>query len=346
MSTMSSGTASTSPKPDAGGSTGLLTGSVWRLRVGFVLKTLRRAVSIAAGMFALACVALFSIGILKPDVARNVPGVQWLHLAVDPILSRVTSVINIDFTYHELNFLLPGLALATYILQSLLSWPLERLEAWVRKPLLSERRARGGGFVPQTTDTSAIAQASRISLLREYAASKRILSDVKKPMAFLAIDVVGSTKMKLGEEKISIEHAFTEYKKFLERVFRECSVYKVAWTPDGVMTAFPSVEDAATAARKLLVELDWFNQDVHQLRTEFHVRCGLNVGEVLFPEDKPLEEVSDEVIDVAGHMQKYADPDTLWISGEAYNQLVDRQGFEPTERLVDNREVFVWRKPS
>ena len=58
--------------------------------------------------------------------------------------------------------------------------------------------------------------------------------------------------------------------------------------------------------RKLLVELDWFNRDVHQLRIKFHVRCGLNAGEVMVPDDKPLEDISDETIDVAGHLQKYA----------------------------------------
>lgn len=173
-----------------------------------------------------------------------------------------------------------------------------------------------------------------------------MLNAVKKELAFLSIDVIGSTKMKVGEEKIAIEHAFAEYKKFLERIFREQQAYKVAWTPDGVMTCFLSVDDAAKAARSLLVDLDWFNRDVHQLRSNFRVRCGLNFGEVLFPEDKPLEEVSDEVIDVAGHLQKYAEGDTLWVSEEAYNRLLDRSGFAPIDRQVDNRNVLVWRKPS
>ena len=346
---VSSGTASflsALAAQEAGGSSQLRPKRSWRLGACFVLKTTRQAIGVAGGLFALACVTLFSLPVLKPEFAKKVPGIQWLHSAVDPVLTNVASAVNVDFTYHELNFLLLVVALAAYILQSVVSWPLEGLESWIRKPLLSRQSSRGSGVFSQATDTSGISQATRMSLLREYAASKRMLSDVKKQIAFLAIDVVGSTKMKLGEEKISIEHAFAEYKKFLERIFHECHAYKVAWTPDGVMAAFYSVEDSAAAARKLLVDLDWFNRDIHQLRAKFHVRCGLNVGEVLFPEDKPLEEISDEVIDVAGHMQKYADPDTVWISEEAYNQLVERNGFERLDRQVDNHEVFVWRKPS
>ena len=342
---LSSGTASSLSASEVGDASQLRPSRSWRLGACFALKTTRQAIVIASGLYALACVVLFALLLMKPEFVKKVPGIQWLHSAVDPVLTSVASVIDFDFTYHELNFLLLGLALATYLLQSVVIWPLERLESWIRKPLLRQQTSRSGVF-SQTTDTAAIAKATRMSMLREYAASKRMLSEVKKQMVFLAIDVVGSTKMKAGEEKISIEHAFAEYKKFLERIFRECRAYKVAWAPDRVIVDFFSVEDGAAAARKLLVDLDWFNRDIHQLRTKFHVRCGLNVGEVLFPEDKPLEEISDEVIDVAGHMQKYADPDTVWISGEAYNQLVERDGFERLDRQVDNHEVFVWRKPS
>ncbi|MBI1956342.1 MAG: protein kinase, partial [Acidobacteria bacterium] len=321
-------------------------GRTWRLGACFLLKTIQRAVATAAGLYALACVALFVLPKLRPEFVIKVPGIPWLHSAVDPVQTAVASAIDFNLTYSGLNFLLLGLALGAYILQSAVCWPLGWLESWIRKPLLEpllRPQMHGSGVV---ITTPGMSQASRMSLLREYAASKRILSDVKKEMAFLALDVAGSTKMKAGEEKLAIEHAFAEYKKFLERIFRECRVYKVAWTPDGTMSAFFSVEDATTAARKLLEGLSWFNRDTHQLRTKFQVRCGLNVGEVLFPEDKPLEEISDEVIDVAGHLQKYADPDTLWISAEAYNQLVDRSGFAPTDRQVDNHDVYVWRQPS
>lgn len=112
------------------------------------------------------------------------------------------------------------------------------------------------------------------------------------------------------------------------------------------MCAFRSVDDACSAGRKVLADLDWFNDGVHQLRTKFHVRCGVNFGEVMIPEVKPLEEVSDHVIDVAGHLQKYAEQDSLWVSDEAYKHLQDRGAYTPVERRVDDHGVFAFRVPS
>ncbi len=320
----------------------------WRLRACLVVANLRRALAVAGAVYAMACIAYFALPIFRVERTHGSSVVRVLHVAIDPVLALITSIISFELTYQNFNFLLIGLALLTYILQQVVTGRLEWLETWIRKPLLVKATT---GIVVTAAQSRAIAQsgaqqASRMSLLRDYAAAKRILTEVKKELAFLSIDIVGSTKMKVGEDKIVVEHAFTEYKKFLERMFREFRAYKVAWTPDGVMSCFSSVEDAAAAARKLLAELDWFNRDVHQLRSRFHVRCGLNVGEVLVPDNKPLEEISDEVIDVAGHMQKYADVDSLWISGEAYQHLADRENFTKQDKQVDNREVYTWRRPS
>ena len=66
----------------------------------------------------------------------------------------------------------------------------------------------------------------------------------------------------------------------------------------------------------------------------------------MVPDDKPLEEISDETIDVAGHLQKYAEVDSLWVSGDVYRGLANREGFVQLTRRVDNRDVYAWRKPS
>jgi hypothetical protein len=78
------------------------------------------------------------------------------------------------------------------------------------------------------------------------------------------------------------------------------------------------------------------------LKTDFAVRSGVNTGEVVFPEDKAMEEISDRVIDIAGHMQKYANVDSLWIGKPALDDLSSDQGFEPMEREVDGLEVYEW----
>ena len=323
----------------------------WRLGACTGLSVLRKGLGLVAVVYAMGCVALFTLPLFRPERVRGLTPVRWLHEAIDPLLAFAYGVINVDLTYQNFNFLLVALALLTYIVAQVTIGRVEGLESWLRKPLLTRPAVAGrgghiGGGRPGQAGVGVGRDASRMSLLRDYAAAKRILGEVKKELAFLSIDVVGYTKMKLGEDKIVVEHAFSEYKKFLEHLFRDYRAYEVAWTPDGVMSCFPSVEDASTMARKLLVELDWFNRDVHQLRIKFHVRCGLNAGEVMVPDTKPLEDISDETIDVAGHLQKYAAVDSLWVSGDVYRSLASREDFVQVPRQVDNRDVYAWQKPS
>ena len=150
--------------------------------------------------------------------------------------------------------------------------------------------------------------------------------------------------MKASEEKLVIEHAFSEYKKFVEQILKANNAWKAAWTPDGAMIAFFSPAEAVRAGQQVLARLPWFNDGVHHMRTPFSVRCGVNAGEVVFPESRGVEEISDEVIDIAGHMQKYAEPDSLWLSREILNQLPDRSGFRPiNDKQVDGRTAYQWR---
>ena len=313
----------------------------WRTAVGRTVNFVRRAIVLAASLYVLGCVALFSLPLFRPEgLAKVAPALRLLHWAIDPAVAFINSIFSFDLLYRNFNFLLLVIAFAIWLLQLAVTGRLEWLEFQISKPLKKQTIA----VVNQIKSAVVVPQSTRMSLLRDYAASKQILSQAKKDLAFLSIDVVGSTKMKIGEDQITIEHAFAEYKKFLERIFRECRCWKMAWTPDGVMTCFLTSDEAATAGRRLLVELDWFNRDVHQLRTKFHVRCGMNAGEVMFPDEKSMEEISDEVIDVAGHMQKYADHDTLWVSGEVFKRLSDQSGFVRLDQQVDNREVFAWGK--
>jgi len=71
-----------------------------------------------------------------------------------------------------------------------------------------------------------------------------------------------------------------------------------------VMICFSTADDAIRAAREVLLELARFNREVKSVKTQFRVRCGINAGAVHFDKAQRMEEMSDRVIDVAGHMQK------------------------------------------
>jgi class 3 adenylate cyclase/tRNA A-37 threonylcarbamoyl transferase component Bud32 len=184
---------------------------------------------------------------------------------------------------------------------------------------------------------------SRDELVQLMIETKKKLDSLARHVAFLAVDVVGSTDMKLGEEKAFIEHDFREYKKMVEEVMEARGALKAAWTPDGVMICFPTVDAAIGAAQDILKGLEHFNAEVKNIKTPFRVRCGINAGKVTYDKATPMEEMSDRVIDVAGHMQKYAGSDTIFIARSVLEGSSATEGFKSAGQEVDGYEVFHWK---
>ncbi len=296
-------------------------GGYWALRI------FRYAVSISTLTIPLAFLAYFVIGggLIKPEVLEGTKLLAFMQAIVTPPLELSQELFTFRPIVEGWNLMLAAFAVITFVLRQLILLPIEKLEHKVRNKLVHSAAAAPKGAEVGPTDTRT---SNRLAMLREYTETKKALFQEKRHLAFLAIDVVGSTKMKIGEDKLVIEHAFAEYKKFIERILKNNDAWKVAWTPDGIMVAFPSSEQAVNAAQDVLRGLDWFNDGVHQLRTKFNVRSGVNAGEVVFPESKRMEEVSDEAVDCAGHMQKYAAPGTVWIASFVYDELKDHTGFK------------------
>ncbi|MBI3553063.1 MAG: hypothetical protein HY077_11160 [Elusimicrobia bacterium] len=179
-------------------------------------------------------------------------------------------------------------------------------------------------------------------MLELYAKTKKILEEQKKNLSFLAIDVVDSTSMKKGEDPAIAERDFRQYRKLVERIIEANKGLKAAWTPDGVMICFASVQNAVQAAQELIRTLDHFNREVKTLKADFKVRCGINAGRVLFDDGVPMEQMSDRNIDIAGHMQKYAGANTIFIGAAAIEGMRAQFGFRPAKKEVDGCEVYEW----
>lgn len=183
---------------------------------------------------------------------------------------------------------------------------------------------------------------NRQELLKDFANIKRELEKIGRDLAFLAIDVADSTGMKVGEDPAIVEHDFLEYHNYVDAKFREHGLIKAAWTPDGVMACFNTIEDAVQAAKDILNGLDYFNKNVKSMKRDFTLRCGVNGGHVFYDDSIPLEQFSDRVIDIAGHMQKYAPPNSILIAKQMIEPVKSRDNFEPTKRVVDGLEVCEW----
>lgn len=218
------------------------------------------------------------------------------------------------------------------------------LDEWKSKMNISENAIILSPLNRTLDELKNAKRKDRERLMREYSQAKKQLDAMGRDLSFLAVDVVDSTGMKIGEEAAIVEHDFREYKRFVERIFATHGCLRSAWTPDGVMSCFTSVDASVRAAREIIDGLERFNREVKSIRRDFSVRCGVNSGFVYYDGSVPLEEISDRVIDIAGHMQKHAKPNSVCVAKPAIEPLNDRGGFEPSGRVVDGYEVYEWAR--
>lgn len=275
---------------------------------------------------------------------------DWILKTTRPVLQRnlPTTVNGVD----RADWVLIGIAVLVTMLSGSLANRARTAEA--RRILARSAQAwrQSQGIKPGTKldreldSALKLAQsgkASRQDLLKVFAETKKRLDSYGREVAFLAVDVVGSTQMKLNEDPAAIQYDFEEYRKMVERIFRARGVLKTAWTPDGVMACFSHVEDACAAGKDIIKSLKKFNAETKLTKADFAVRCGVNAGLVYFDDSTPLETISDRVIDIAGHMQKYAEPNSLLVARKVIEPLRSLEEFAHSSHLVDGYEASVWR---
>jgi len=184
----------------------------------------------------------------------------------------------------------------------------------------------------------------REELLKIFAETKKSLDAMGRDLAFLSIDIADSAILKQGEDTAIIEYNINEYRKFVNSKLAANGVLKYAWTTDGMMACFPTVDAAVKAARAVIDGLEAFNTHVSTFRKDIHAKCGINAGYVYFDESVPMEEMSDRVIDVAGHMQKHAGPNTICLAKNIVKPLQEASHFIPISKVIDGYEVYMLNK--
>jgi class 3 adenylate cyclase len=217
-----------------------------------------------------------------------------------------------------------------------------KVESWEKEMGLSKDSAVTSSLNAKLNALKEGSKGDREELLKIFAETKRKLSGMGRELAFLSIDIVDSTKMKIGEDQETIEYDFKQYKTFVDEILKANGVIKVAWTPDGIMACFSNIDTAVKTGKDVIRGLKHFNDDVKLMKSDFRVRCGVNSGFVYMDDEVPLEEVSDRVIDIAGHMQKHAEPMTVSIAKIVVEPLTDRAGFLETPKIVDGYQVYAW----
>jgi class 3 adenylate cyclase len=288
---------------------------------------------------------LFGLQFSHPAVWERTWIITHLRAWGDPVIAAVAAWASLQWPSTSISYLPLGLAVGGWIAKS-------TFDGFIFPVLRALRgNANSSGRVLRTVarcreagiEVNADSERARGMLIRRLREAERGLkSSKRKRCAFLSIDVAGSTQMKEGERELAVTVTFRAYMEMLEEIFDQHSAWKQAWTPDGVMVCFLQLDLAIAAAQSILRRLRKFNHSENLLRTPIRVRCGLNEGEVAIFEDTSLEKFTHRTIDIAGHMQKHASPDTLWMSAEVCDRLSDRSGFRNLGMEVDGHEVYEW----
>ncbi len=158
-------------------------------------------------------------------------------------LSRVITLVVLLLLFEQITSISDKIRFS--IQKRKMKEDLQGIQRTIQSPLQKERIAL---LETKITQASAASGKNRQELLKEFITIRKELEKIGRDLAFLAIDVVDSTGMKEGEEPAIIENDFNEYHDFVEAKFKEHGLIKAAWTPDGVMACFNSIEDAVQAA--------------------------------------------------------------------------------------------------
>jgi class 3 adenylate cyclase len=164
---------------------------------------------------------------------------------------------------------------------------------------------------------------------------------VRLNRAVLALDVAGSSRMKLAASTLAVQTKFALFRDFVRTQLRACSEAGAAWSGDGLIALFERSGDAANCAVAVLDGLSAFNAGTEG--EPIRIRIGVHAGQVLMATGQPIGEVTSAVLDSAGHLQKHAPENSVLISERVF-QGVDRpeawQAAGPEYDLAFNFRVF------
>ncbi len=316
-----------------------------------LIAVLRFALGLVVWVASVTLLGLFALEFVHAPRLETTALVRLAHRLADADIRMVSRWFGLSWpSAGRINYAPLGIAVAIWIAKGILDSVLQRLDYIVRRTFkassrsgLSAPRADGADGALSMRKLDAESEHHRGILLKRYREIEGALkSSSRKPCTFLSIDIVGSTKMKVGERPTAVAATFQAYEEMVRNTFDSYSVWKQTWTPDGVMACFLDRDLGVSAGQRVLAELERFNRDENQLRTPIEVRCGLNDGDVVIFEDSQLEKIADHAIDVAGHMQKHANINALWLSTEVFERLENKGGFVPVEAEVDGFSVVEW----
>lgn len=176
--------------------------------------------------------------------------------------------------------------------------------------------------------------------LAQYAKLHREMKQSMKTRTFLCLDVCHSLELKNSEDPFLAQYSFSAYHRFIERKV-ELNAGRIHSTAgDGVMACFETVEGCLNAARSLLHDLEAFNSTQNRLSLPFVLRVGVHTGSVIVDDEGEVNLMFAKTLDIAGHIQKHADPGQIELSEVSVQSLSNRSDLTKLNRVVDGLQIY------
>jgi pSer/pThr/pTyr-binding forkhead associated (FHA) protein len=149
---------------------------------------------------------------------------------------------------------------------------------------------------------------------------------------FLDVDVKDSYGMKAGCQRADqILLSFARWRAWVARIAKEFEGEFLNSNGDELMCFFRSPLQAVKAGEAVLDRLAAFNQKQNLLPRPFVLRLGIHTGLSLVDQEQGI--AYSEALDIAGHLQKLADPNDMLVSEGTLRQLPPGLRFEPAQKL-------------
>ncbi len=185
-------------------------------------------------------------------------------------------------------------------------------------------------------DAARVASQPRPSLKERMEEKLRRDAEIERDYgfsgSFLDIDVVDSHGLKVQASRP--EHiivSFERFRAFARSVVEEHRGQVLNSNGDELMCFFDEPAQAVHAAAALIDRISAFNEAENLLGRPFRVRQGIHTGRSLIDRERGV--AYSPVLDVAGHLQKFAPENGLLVSDETLAQLPDRTRFSAVGEL-------------
>jgi len=151
-----------------------------------------------------------------------------------------------------------------------------------------------------------------------------LLNLSSRTSTFVSVDVVGSTRLKTGQNEQDIIYTFLAYHKLVSDLAYNYHGEVTSISGDGLMCRFQRAEDSAGLAEDLLKELGSFNKKQNHLTQPLSLRIGVHTGQVYESESLGAGQLISKTLDIAAKLQQSAEPNHAQFSEAAVSLIGEK----------------------